>query len=256
MWSAIIASSRIRGKWSPVDLFTGGVNGGYYNPNVISSLFQDTAGTIPVTADGQKVALIKDLSGNNLDLSQSIIANQPTFRTNGTVNWLECIQTLMLSSLQTFSSDCFIYLKHEYNQDPGISRALFGIANNLTIANPLRMINIDQVNAIQRNACRIRNTSVTTTITSATESNLTSPPNTIIKTFAQVKDDRSIEYFKNNNLLLSIPASGVLGSLFNVNIGIGNSSFPNTFVWKFFGGVICNKISTIDERNKLHTFFN
>jgi lysophospholipase L1-like esterase len=44
--------------------FFAGRSGAYYNPSMLSSLFQDTAGTSPVTAVGQSVRRMNDLSGN------------------------------------------------------------------------------------------------------------------------------------------------------------------------------------------------
>lgn len=61
------------------DLFKAGEKGVWYDPGDITTLFQDTAGTIPVTASGQTVALMKDKSGNGVDATQSNAAKRPTF---------------------------------------------------------------------------------------------------------------------------------------------------------------------------------
>jgi hypothetical protein len=45
------------------------------------TLFQDLAGNTPVTADGQKVALVLDKSGNELNMIQPSISLRPIFRT-------------------------------------------------------------------------------------------------------------------------------------------------------------------------------
>lgn len=42
-------------------LFANGEEGAYYNPSILSSLYQDAAGTTPVTADSDPVGLILDL---------------------------------------------------------------------------------------------------------------------------------------------------------------------------------------------------
>ena len=44
------------------------------------TLFQDTAGTNPVTADAQTVALWKDKSGNSRDVSQSSSGVRPIYK--------------------------------------------------------------------------------------------------------------------------------------------------------------------------------
>ena len=49
--------------FTPAALFTTGVNGAWYDPSDFSTLFQDAAGTTPVTAVGQPVGRILDKSG-------------------------------------------------------------------------------------------------------------------------------------------------------------------------------------------------
>lgn len=46
----------------------------------VGTLFQDTAGTTPVTAAGQSIARWNDKSGNGRNLTQSTAANQPTYQ--------------------------------------------------------------------------------------------------------------------------------------------------------------------------------
>jgi len=55
----------------------------------LNTLFQDTAGTIPVTASGQTVARINDKSGNGNHATQATISARPTYQTDGTLHWLE-----------------------------------------------------------------------------------------------------------------------------------------------------------------------
>lgn len=48
--------------WSPISLFASGEQGAWYDPSDLSTMFQDSVGTTPVTADGQPVGLILDKS--------------------------------------------------------------------------------------------------------------------------------------------------------------------------------------------------
>ena len=48
--------------WTPAVLFNGGVTGAWYDPSDFSTMFQDAAGTTPVTAVGQSVGLRLDKS--------------------------------------------------------------------------------------------------------------------------------------------------------------------------------------------------
>lgn len=80
---------RQSGIWTPSLLFDGGEQGAWFDPSDLSTLFQDAAGTIPVTADGDQVGLILDKSGNGNHTIQSIPATRPSWRTNGNVAWFE-----------------------------------------------------------------------------------------------------------------------------------------------------------------------
>jgi hypothetical protein len=63
----------------PSNLFAASEKGVWYDPGDITTLFQDTAGTIPVTASGQTVALMLDKSGNGINATQSDATKRPTF---------------------------------------------------------------------------------------------------------------------------------------------------------------------------------
>ena len=66
-------------KFSPLSLFAGSVVGVWYDPNDITTLFQDTAGTTPITTTGQSVALMLDKSGNAKHASQSTAGSRPIY---------------------------------------------------------------------------------------------------------------------------------------------------------------------------------
>lgn len=77
------------GGWTPADLFIDGEQGAWYDPSDLSTMFQDTAGTIPVTAAGQTVARINDKSGRGNHATQATAAARPQYQTDGTYHWLE-----------------------------------------------------------------------------------------------------------------------------------------------------------------------
>ncbi len=58
-------------QFSPASLFASGEQGLWYDPSDFSTLFQDAAGTIPVTAVEQPVGLILDKSGRGNHASQA-----------------------------------------------------------------------------------------------------------------------------------------------------------------------------------------
>ena len=53
-------------------------NGAWFDPSDMSTLYQDAAGTIPVTAVEQPVGKMLDKSGNNWHATQNITASRPT----------------------------------------------------------------------------------------------------------------------------------------------------------------------------------
>ncbi len=61
----------------------------FFDPSRRSGLFQDFAGTISVTADNQPIGRWQDMSGNGHDLGQAVSAARPTYRTDGSLHWLE-----------------------------------------------------------------------------------------------------------------------------------------------------------------------
>ena len=59
-------------------LFMNSERGVYYDPSDLNTLFQDAAGTVPVTAPGQPVGLVLDKSGRGNHASQPTAAARPT----------------------------------------------------------------------------------------------------------------------------------------------------------------------------------
>jgi hypothetical protein len=64
--------------FSPLSLFAAGEQGAWYDPSDLSTLFQDAAGTVPVTASGQPVGLMLDKSGRGNHATQVTAASRPT----------------------------------------------------------------------------------------------------------------------------------------------------------------------------------
>lgn len=77
------------GGYNIADLFTGGAVGIWYDPADITTLFQDAAGTVPVTAAGQPVGLMLDKSGNGVHAEQPTAGLRPVYQTGGNFSWLD-----------------------------------------------------------------------------------------------------------------------------------------------------------------------
>ena len=65
-------------------LFANNEQGFAYDPNDLSTMFQDAAGTVPVTGAGQPVGLILDKSGRNNHAYQTTSSSRPILRKNAT----------------------------------------------------------------------------------------------------------------------------------------------------------------------------
>lgn len=79
-----------RGRtFSPAAIFAAGAGGAWYDPSDIGTLFQDSAGSVPVTAAGQTVGRMLDKSGIGNHATQATAANRPLFQESGGVRWLE-----------------------------------------------------------------------------------------------------------------------------------------------------------------------
>ncbi|MBU2867481.1 hypothetical protein [Pacificibacter marinus] len=60
----------------------------WWDISKMSTMFQDTTGTVPVSAAGDAVALVQDQSGNGHHLQQSKSSDCPVWQT-GAMTWLE-----------------------------------------------------------------------------------------------------------------------------------------------------------------------
>jgi hypothetical protein len=86
----------VRGtRFSPGSLFAAGEQGAWYDPSDFSTLFQDSAGTTPVTAVEQPVGLMLDKS-KGLVLGPELVTNGDF--SNGTTGWTPSNATLAVVS--------------------------------------------------------------------------------------------------------------------------------------------------------------
>lgn len=83
--------SRLRNPlaFTPLNLFSTGEQGVWFDPSDMATLFQDDAGTVPVTAAGQVVGRVLDKSGNANHATQATAASKPILRNSGSLWWLE-----------------------------------------------------------------------------------------------------------------------------------------------------------------------
>ena len=87
---------------NPLALFAAGEQGVWYDPSDFSTMFQDSAGTTPVTAVEQPVGLIRDKSGRGNHASQSTADSRPVLSSR--VNQLLATATLATQSVTTLAA--------------------------------------------------------------------------------------------------------------------------------------------------------
>lgn len=75
--------------FNPLSLFAAGEQGVWYDPSDLSTMFQDAMGTIPVTAAGQPVGMVRDKSGNGNHATQDTATARPILQTEGGKWYLE-----------------------------------------------------------------------------------------------------------------------------------------------------------------------
>lgn len=85
--SAELAHST-RDAFTPADLFGASETGVWYDFSDTATLFQDDAGTIPVTQSGDPVGKVLDKSGNGLHATQPSAADRPQWVTDGVRGWV------------------------------------------------------------------------------------------------------------------------------------------------------------------------
>jgi hypothetical protein len=104
----------------------------WFDPSDLSTLFQDAAGTTPVTADGDPVGRIEDKSGNGNHATQSSASLKPTYKTSGGLHWIEFDGTEYMDLVTTFDgavgSDNTAVCGNRI--DDTTTRAIFGSTGN------------------------------------------------------------------------------------------------------------------------------
>ena len=89
-------------RFNPRRLFASGEQGVWYDPSDFSTMFQDAAGTTPVTAIEQPVGLILDKSGRGNHASQSTTTSCPILR--NLYNLLICQTTMATQNVTTLAT--------------------------------------------------------------------------------------------------------------------------------------------------------
>lgn len=83
------SSASARSAFTPASLFAGGKKGLVYDKSDLSTLYQTSDTSTAVTADGDPIGRIEDLSGNDNHATQSTGAARAIYKTSGGLHWAE-----------------------------------------------------------------------------------------------------------------------------------------------------------------------
>lgn len=163
----------------------------------ISRLWQDAAMTTPVTADGDPVGALLDGSPNAYVFRQTTGADRPTYKTDGTREWLLSSGSrhlvCMASDLTTvvpinITSDMTIYQAFERASAGILSMGLGGVP--ITTENPLFWYDVDNKIYYGLPSAQVTSAADTSTgnVTMTTRRLSTGPRATLRKNGAQIHD--------------------------------------------------------------------
>ena len=110
-----VQSYQLKLGYTPAQIFATGQMGGWYDPSDYASLFQDSAGTTPVTGVTQPVGRVLDKSGRSNTFSQATASARPLTNTQGATKYLtfDGIDDGLSTGPMTFTADmdCFIAVR-------------------------------------------------------------------------------------------------------------------------------------------------
>lgn len=226
----------------------------WYDPTDITTLFTDTAGTVPVTADGDLVACVKDKSGNNLDLIQSTSTKRPIYRTGSGNPYLE---------FDGVDDSMTVGSNFSLTDASGQHSALAGIIfnNNTGIQS---VIDADNFNASQRLSQLLRNNAGTAetiafnnAVTPFTDSGLsiTLGNKTVL---SEITTTTTTEVFVGGT---GNGFTAVSGTLFNTatKLSVGCSNFASAnqfFAGQFYNGMVLKGALNSTDHSNLVTYVN
>jgi len=134
--------------FTPRKLFATGEQGVWYDPSDLSSMYQDAAMTIPVTASGDPVGAMMDLSGNGNHAIQSVSAYRPIYQTDGILHWLQFdgVDDALWFAINNRTNDMYVGIVHQNYGDTdygliaaqsGNSRIILSLGSNISLFHPV-----------------------------------------------------------------------------------------------------------------------
>ena len=206
-------------------LFSNNEVGFAYDPNDLNTLYQDAAGTIPVTAAGHPVGLILDKSGRNNHAFQTTSASRPILRKNAVTgaNYLEFdgiddfLQTNNIDFTATDKVSLFAGLNRTGNATVGTL-----LETGSSFSNPTGGFGIKCPVGIGTSTLNLLASAGGSSVSTG---EVVSPATLVYSGFIDLSKTTAIEQinFKVNGILVNTTRSGLAGNgnLANVPVYIG-----------------------------------
>ncbi len=238
-------------SFSPADLFDASVtNGAWYDPNDISTLWQDVAGTIPVTTAGQAVARMDDKSGLGNHAAQSTSAARPTYQVGDLKGYLSFDGGDYLECGTAFNAEAFM---------AGV--AYFTTSNNVRL---LDARGTGVFGTVKGWYMKGRNSTTdllcvddgSSAVAFNDEGITLSAPHVLIMRYAASR----LRYtFDTANLTSQKSVTGTLGTITNATqpsrIGTAsNAAGTQSLVGRFYQAVVINRHGSFNEQRDLHEY--
>jgi hypothetical protein len=227
-------------KITPALLYQNGERGSWYDFGDLSTLFQDVAGTAPVTAPGQLVARVNDKSPNGVNLIQATAGKRPTYTVNGGyggINFISANQTFM----QTASA--IAWADDDISFVVGVSRAanttwgrIFETGTSFGTQNGVVALDLPSADGATTATAYIKGTAIFNVVAAA----LAAPVRSVLGYVGNCTTVAgSLQIYKNATLAATnapIAAAGTVFSTQNTYIGAatgGTGQFFNGMIYSF-----------------------
>lgn len=222
--------------WSPLALFSGGAEGAWYDPSDFSTMFQDAAGTVPVTAVGNPVGRILDKSGRGNHASQSTPTARPVLGQDGAGRYylsFDGVDDFLVTGNVNFSATDKMSIFSGFTKlsDATTSKTLLGLSINPISTLSTFIVNTTQTIGSGIYGWRIRGDSTATGLPAA---GFSSPITSVLTCLGDISGSlrtMRVNAIQRATSSLAIGTGNLISApLFIGSIG-GGSSFFNGYVY-------------------------
>ena len=234
--------------FSPSALFANGEEGGWYDPSKLSSMKQNSDGTVDAVVDSP-VGYIEDQSGNGNTAIQATSDKRPTLRQAGSLYYLEF----------DGANDCLATSAIDFTG--GDQMSVFSGARKTTTANQV-VAELSASISSNTGAFRLfgsgslwRYSSKGDSIVNGTASDYTSPNTSVLSGTSDISEDQLT--FRVDAVVEATPTGDQgAGNYGNhaINIGSRNNGASLPLNGHIYGLVIRNTVSTADEIASMESY--